>query len=88
MSTQDLYDEWKQRTEQAGIDRGIGQGVERTRKQDLLEVYETRFGAVPADLRATIEATRDESTLHAWFKLAILRSPEEIAATIRASGAS
>ena len=107
MSTQDLYEEWRQKVENAGIEKGIDlgrkeaqdrydewkqrteqAGVERTRKQVLLEVYEARFGAVPADLRATIEATHDESTLHAWFKLAITRSPEEIAEAIRASGAS
>jgi hypothetical protein len=84
MSTQDLYEEWRQKTEQAGVERGI----ERTRKQDLLETYETRFGAIPAELRAAIEATHDGPTLHAWLKLALTRSAEEIAAAIRASSAS
>jgi hypothetical protein len=88
MSTQDLYEEWRQKTEQAGVERGIGQGAERMRKLDLLELYETRFGAIPADLQATIEATHDEPTLHAWFKLAITRSADEIAAAIHASRAS
>ncbi len=80
MSTQDLYEEWRQKTEQAG--------VERTRKQDLLEIYGTRFGDVPADLHAAIDATHDGPTLYAWFKLAITRSAEEIAAAIRASSVS
>ena len=80
MSTQDLYEEWRQKTEQAG--------VERKAKQDLLEIYETRFGAIPADLQAVIQATHDEPTLHAWFKLTITRSAEEIAAAIHASRAS
>jgi hypothetical protein len=84
MSTQDLYEEWKQKTEQAGVERGI----EHKAKQDLLELYETRFGAIPAELRAAIQATHDEPTLHAWFKLAITRSAEEIAAAIHASQAS
>jgi hypothetical protein len=80
MSTQDLYEEWRQKTEQVG--------AERMRKQDLFETYETRFGAIPADLQAVIEATHDEPTLHAWFKLAITRSADEIAAAIHASRAS
>jgi len=81
MSTRGLYEEWRQKTEQAGVERG----VERTLKRNLLEVYETRFGAVPADLRAAIDATHDEPTLDAWFKLALTRSVDEIAAAIRAS---
>ena len=63
-------------------------GIERKAKQDLLETYETRFGAIPAALQAAIEATHDEPTLHAWFKLAITRSAEEIAAAVHASRAS
>jgi hypothetical protein len=80
MSTQDLYEDWRKKTEQAG--------VERKAKQDLLEIYETRFGTVPTDLQAAIQSTHDEPTLHTWFKLAITRSAEEIAAAIRASQAS
>ncbi len=88
MSTQDLYEEWRQKTEQVGVERGIGQGIERKAKQYLLETYEIRFGAIPAALQAAIEATHDEPTLHAWFKLAITRSAEEIAAAVHASRAS
>jgi hypothetical protein len=80
MSTQDLYEEWRQKTEQAG--------VERNAKQYLLETYETRFGAIPADLQSVIQATHDEPTLHAWFKLALTRSADEIVAAIHASRAS
>jgi hypothetical protein len=35
-----------------------------------------------------IQATHDEPTLDAWFKLAITRSADEIAAAIRTSQAS
>jgi hypothetical protein len=80
MSTQDLFEEWKQKLEQAS--------VERARQQDLLDIYETRFGAIPADLQAAIQATHDAPTLRAWLKLAVARSAEEIAAAIHGSRAS
>jgi hypothetical protein len=88
MSTQDLYEECRQKTEQIGVERGIERGIERNAKQYLLETYETRFGAIPAELRAAVEATHDAPTLHAWFKLVITRSAEEIAAAIHASRVS
>ena len=79
MSTQDLFEEWKQKTEQAGVERGIGQGVERAPARPARHLRDPLRGD-PADLQAAIEATHDEPTLHAWLKLAVARSAEEIAA--------
>jgi hypothetical protein len=49
----------------------------------VIDAYEVRFGAIPPALRAAIEATRDEGTLRAWFKLAITHPADEIDAAIR-----
>lgn len=74
MNTQDIV--WRREAIQEGF------------QQSLIDIYEARFGAVPEELRAVIEATHDEPTLRAWLKLAGTRSADELAAAIRASRAS
>jgi hypothetical protein len=80
MDTQDIVERWHSEAVQEGRGRGVVDA--------LIEVYETRFGPIPPELRATIEGTHDEPTLHAWFKLAITRAADEIAAAVRAARAS
>lgn len=76
MDTQDIVENWRREAVQEGV------------KQGLVAVYEARFGAMPADVRAVVEATHDEPTLLAWLRLAGTRGANEIAAAIRASHAS
>jgi len=66
------------------IKQGIEQGIARS----LIDIYEARFGAMPEELRAMVEATHDEATLRAWLKLAGTRGPDEIAAALRVARAS
>ena len=54
----------------------------------LIEVYESRFGAMAPDLRAVIQATHDEAILRPWLKLVGARSAQEIAAAVHGSRAS
>ena len=56
--------------------------------RNVIEVYEARFGAMPAEVRAMIEGTQVEATLRPWLKLAATRSAEEIAAAVHAARAS
>jgi hypothetical protein len=70
MNTQDIVETWRREAIQEGF------------QQSLIDIYEARFGAVPAEIRAAIEHTHDESTLRAWLKLASTRSVEEIAGAI------
>jgi hypothetical protein len=76
MATQDIVENWRREAIQEGCVRS------------LVEIYEARFGAMPGDVRAVIEDTRDEATLLTWVRLASTRSVNEIAAAIRASRAS
>jgi hypothetical protein len=71
-------------TGQQLIEQGRKQGIERS----LVDFYEARFGAMPEEIRAVIEATHDEATLRAWVKLAGTCGADEIAAAIRAVRAS
>ncbi len=71
MATQDLYQQWKQRT----LRQGMQEGAARL----LLDLYEARFGAVPAGLRAAIEAASDRDTLRRWVTLIDTGSEQEIA---------
>jgi hypothetical protein len=48
----------------------------------LIDIYEARFGEMPAGLRAAIEETHDEATLRGWLKLAGTRDAGELATTI------
>jgi hypothetical protein len=80
MDTEDIVENWRREAIREGREFGIA--------DSLIDAYETRFGAIPPELRAVIERTHDEATLRAWHKLAITRSAAEIAAALRASRAS
>ncbi|MFS8067741.1 MAG: hypothetical protein ACMG6S_15360 [Byssovorax sp.] len=92
MNTQDIVETWRREAIQEGIKQGVKQGVEqglaRGVARSLIDIYEARFGATPAELRAIIEDTHDEPTLRAWLKLAGTRAEDEVAAAIRAPRAS
>ncbi|MCK6586314.1 MAG: hypothetical protein L6Q76_01890 [Polyangiaceae bacterium] len=91
MSTHDIVEAWKQqwleegmqrgieRGIAQGVERGIAQGVERGIARALIDVYEARFGAIPAELRAALERTHDEATLRRFSKLFGVGSASEIA---------
>lgn len=66
----------------------IQEGSERGTARSVIDVYEARFGAMPEDIRAVIEDTRDEPTLRVWLKRASTCTADEIAVAIRASRAS
>ena len=68
-----------------GIKEGIKEGIERGIVRSLINIYEARFGAMPEEIRAVIEATHDEPTLLTWLTLAGTRGVDEITAAIRAS---
>jgi hypothetical protein len=83
MATQDLYEQWKQRM----VQEGIQQGTQRTAAQALISVYEARFGPVPAELRAAIErAAAEEDALPRWAALFSTRPEQEIAKALLAIG--
>jgi hypothetical protein len=84
MSTQDVVEVWERQV----LERGVQKGRVEGRAEGLVAVYEARFGTMPPDLRAVIDATRDEATLRSWYPLLATRSADEIAATLRTSGAS
>jgi hypothetical protein len=77
-NTQVLYEQWKQWLEDAARSKGIEIG----RKQTLLKVYEVRFGAVPAEIRAVLEAIHDPTTLDDWTVLLGTRTEEEVRAVL------
>jgi len=75
MDTQDIVEAWRREAIQQGIQEGIQQG--------LVEVYEARFGPMPEDLRAAVEAIHDEPRLITWLRLVATRGADQIAAAIR-----
>jgi hypothetical protein len=80
LQTQDIVENWRRDAIQEGIQKG--------RKEALVAFYEARFGEMPAELRAVIDAIEDDETLEAWIRLAGTRGADEIAAVIRASRVS
>jgi alcohol dehydrogenase class IV len=67
------------------IEQGMKQGIEQGIVRSLINIYEARFGAMPEEIRAVIEATHDEPTLLTWLTLAGTRGVDEVTAAIRAS---
>ena len=51
-------------------------------------VYEARFGALPARLRAALETATDVELLTRWAAAAATQTPEQLARTILGSTAS
>ena len=88
MDTQDIVERWEKEAEARGELRGERLGVERTLKRNVIDVYELRFGPMPAALRVAVEAAKDERLLDEWFTLTVTRSAEEIAQAIRLASAS
>jgi hypothetical protein len=100
MNTSELYEQWKQTVERQGVEQGLKQGVEQGLKQGveqglkqgveqglrkaLLAAYESRFGAPRPEIIKAVEATHDTDTLTRWVGIVSARSPEEIAAALRA----
>ena len=84
MDTQDIVETWRREAIQEGVKQGVMQGVAHS----LIEVYEARFGAMPADLRAVVEDVDDEPMLVGWLRLIGTGSADEIAAAIRSFRAS
>ena len=80
---EELYEQWEQKTEAKGIEKGIEKGL----KKSLIEVYQARFGTVPSEMVAAVEATHDEAVLSRWLKRTATGTPEEIAAAVRSSSA-
>jgi hypothetical protein len=89
MQTQDIVEIWRQEAvqegEAKGKQEGEAKGKQEGKKEALTSFLEARFGALPEDVRAVIEATQDESTLATWIVLAGTRGANEIIAAIRAA---
>jgi hypothetical protein len=75
MSTQALYEHWKQHYREEGRDEGA--------KQMLLTAYRSRFGEPPPEIAAAIEGARDPATLRRWMALVVNASRDEVASAVR-----
>ena len=60
--------------EEYGIEKGIEKGIERGQvmacRQNILDLLEARFGAVPEGARARVDAETDLQRLRALLRLA------------------
>jgi hypothetical protein len=78
MSTHDIVEAWKREQREEGQEEGIYLGLQKA----VMDTYEARFGAMPAELSAVVQDTRDEGVLRAWLKLIVTGSAEEIGARL------
>jgi hypothetical protein len=77
-----IYAKWERRIEERGIEEGMKKGKEEGLRTALVNVYQARFGALPAALRTVIEATEDEPLLQHWTTLFGTATADEIAAAL------
>ena len=77
-----------QRGIEKGIEKGIEQGREQGReqalRQALLTVYRARFGGVPAEVAAIVDAAHELPRLERWIEKVAACSAEDFAAELRA----
>ncbi len=70
-----LAEKWMEQGFQRGIQQGIQQGVERAQeaaiRESVIEVLETRFGLLPAQLRRQLEEIHEVTRLKQLLKAAI-----------------
>ena len=83
MSTQSLYEQWAHQLTEKGIEKGR----EQTLRHALLTVYRARFGAVPAEMAATLDATHEVARLERWLEMVGACSAEDFASALRACAA-
>lgn len=100
MNMMAVYEEWKSKVEadarrqgvalgrEEGVALGREEGREESGKQNLLALYEARFGPVPPEVRAAIDAAHDPATLQRWTVLAGTRSEAEVRAAFLAPPAA
>lgn len=70
MTTSDIYETWKQRVHDEGVQEGLQKG--------LVTFYQARFGTMPPQLRAALEAVSDPAVLERWSSIIATQSKDEI----------
>ena len=70
MITKELYERWKQRV--------MNEEVKLRLRQALVGTYESRFGSIPPEVAAAIDATHHAPTLKRWLGMISASSREEI----------
>ena len=85
MATQDILDVYIEKLKQEGRAEGRNEGSCLAHREDLIDVYTTRFGAPPASVASIIAQTNDPNLLRSWLKLVAGASAKEAAAAIRAA---
>jgi hypothetical protein len=61
----------------------LSKGQVRGMALSILSVYESRFGAAPADVRDAVQNTTDEAQLTKWLRVVGVESREEVESAIR-----
>ncbi len=91
-----VYKQWEEERIEKGRKKGRLEGRKEGRLEGrkegrleahhkgLIAVYEARFGAMPAELRAIVEATNDEEVLLSWYKLVTTPSAEAFSDALKA----
>ena len=78
MATQDLYEQWVERTKA----ENFRQGVEEGRMSALAGTYQVRFGPMPDPLQKALAQVVSSETLGRWAILVATASADEIATAI------
>lgn len=79
-----LYAEWEHQVEERGKERGLEQGF----REAFVTVYETRFGAMPDELRDALARVHEDEELRRLTALGVTHPLEDVIAAVRqASGA-
>jgi hypothetical protein len=76
-----LYAQWEREVEERGIQKGMEKGRSELRKL-FVDLYQDRFGSLPAPLLAAVEGTEDTSRLRVWIGLLPKATVEEITAAV------
>jgi hypothetical protein len=82
-----VYAEWEREAIARGMEQGMKKGREELRNV-FVDLYQDRFGSLPAELLAALEAMEDSTTLRGWIGLVPKTSAGEIAAAVLGARAS
>ena len=69
-----------------GEEKGIDKGRAKVGRKAVGLLYETRFGPMPAHLRARVDATEEADLVERWCEVVARGSKEEVDAALAGNG--
>jgi hypothetical protein len=83
-----LYAEWEQRVKRQGLEQGLELGREQATRDNIIRLYQARFGSMPEDMREALARIREEAGLERLLIVTGTGALEDVSAAVREAAES